>query len=128
MSDIVLRITEQENQQKIQQWLHDYCEESNNEEWLHRKVEELTKDYVAIDSMDDLQPGRYVRWIREGILVKGGVVLSVDEERQSVFCKTLNHIFTTFLFEDCPCFMKLNQFEAWYLHNGTVLMGPPSTV
>jgi hypothetical protein len=124
MSDIVLRITAEENRNRIQALLEDYLDEPDEATML---ADRLATEYVAVDDLDDLQTGRYVRWIYEGALNRGAIVLKVEDDVDppTILCKTGQNRFIRFRFDDCPCFMKLNQFEAWYLNNGTVITGPP---
>ena len=85
-------------------------------------LDKMATEYVLVDDMEQLVEGRYVRWIREGVMTRGGIVLQVGSaepgKEDMVLCKTPNHILVKFRFGDCPCFAKLNQFEQWYmLHN-----------
>jgi len=118
MSNIVLNTTEAENRERIRLILQDHLivDDDDDPDLIEKQVAKLASDYVVVENIGDLLTGRYVRWIRDGVLTRGGIVLGVDDDEDKVLCKTTNHILCRFSFVDCPCFMKLNQMEKWFFH------------
>jgi len=110
--------TADENALQILNVLHDYIGLPHS---IPALLDKMATEYVLVDTMEQLVEGRYVRWIREGVMMRGGIVLQVGSaepgQEDMVLCKTPNHVLVKFRFGDCPCFAKLNQFEQWYMLN-----------
>ena len=109
-----IETTADENAQQILQVLCDYIVDPAS---IPSLLEKMATEYVLVNDLEQLVEGRYVRWIREGVMTRGGIVMQIGQD-DLVLCKTTHHQLVRFHFDHCPCFAKLNQFEQWYmLHN-----------
>lgn len=110
---IEIETTADANAQQILQVLRDYIVDPDS---IPSLLEKMATEYILVHELDQLVEGRYVRWIREGVMTRGGIVMQIGQD-DLVLCKTANHQLMRFHFDQCPCFAKLNQFEQWYLLN-----------
>jgi hypothetical protein len=108
----ILNKTADENATEMLHLLQDYLLDVSK---VGDYLEKMATEYVVINDLEELQEGRYIRWIREGVMMRGGVILSKDAEK--VVCKTAFNQLVQFRFDECPCFMKMNVYEQWYLLN-----------
>ena len=129
MGDVVLNLTADENARQILILLTDYLEDQTK---IGEYMDRLATEYVVAQNLEELQTGRYVRWIKDGVLFRGGIVVQAGKPAEAVveatdgdsmddivMCKTTSNVLMQFHFNECPCFQKLNLFEQWYLLNGS---------
>jgi hypothetical protein len=112
----VLYKTPDENTRDMIVLFQDYLHDQTR---LASLIDQMATEYIVVEDIEQLQQGRYIRWIKDGVLVRGGHILAVGGEQGDniVLCKMANNIMQKFNFEDCPCFQKLNMFEQWYFLN-----------
>ena len=101
------------------QMLHIFTDYMADSEHIQGLMDKMATEYVLVDDMEQLVEGRYVRWIRDGVMTRGGIILQVGSADQvdMVLCKTSHNVLVKFRFNECPCFAKLNMFEQWYMLN-----------
>lgn len=71
------------------------------------------KDYKYVDELYELKKGKYVRWIRGNNLTNGGIVtdIIINEDYITITCKNSINRFTTYKWDDCLTYQKLNTEE-----------------
>ena len=69
--------------------------------------------YRYVDRICDLRNGRLMRWIKNGSLTNGGILVNVKMEPKGVqlLCKNNIHRFFNVRFDDCLIFQKLTMEE-----------------
>ena len=111
----VLETTADENAHAMLVLLRDYLEDQSE---VPMYLDKMATEYMAVHNVQQLEVGRYVRWICDGKMTRGGFVVGAPAADR-VMCKTAHNRIVQFQFDECPCFHKLNLFEQWYmLHNG----------
>lgn len=112
----VLYKTPDENTRDMIALFQDYLEDMSK---IPEHIDKMATEYIVVEDLDQLEQGRYIRWIKNGVLVRGGHIVGIMNENGNdmVLCKTANHIMQKFRFDECPCFQKLNMFEQWYFLN-----------
>ena len=127
----VLEISADENAKQMLTLLQDYLINVND---IPVYLNKMATEYIVVDDIACLEEGRFVRWIFEGKMTRGGFVLKKKQQYNAgleddvldetngiddyVLCKTAHNRIVQFHFDECPCFQKLNMFEQWYmLHN-----------
>jgi len=112
----VLYKTPDENTRDMITLFQDYLEDTSK---IPEHIDKMATEYIVVEDLDQLEQGRYIRWIKNGVLVRGGHIVGISNENGNdmVLCKTSNHIMQKFRFDECPCFQKLNMFEQWYFLN-----------
>ena len=73
--------------------------------------EKLT-GYRYVDKICDLRQGIFIRWIKNGVLKNGGLVVTIKfGENAQIICKTPYHQFVSLYFNECILFQKLTMEE-----------------
>ena len=69
-------------------------------------------NYRLIDEVYHIHKGKHVRWLRNGKLTNGGIVVDVQftDNGTQILCKT-NSKFIRYQFDDCTTFQKLTDDE-----------------
>ena len=69
--------------------------------------------FRVVDRVCDLRNGRLVRWIKNGVLTNGGLLMNVKIENKGVVLLCRNNVgrFFNVRFDDCPIFQKLTMEE-----------------
>ena len=71
----------------------------------------MVKYYTYMESLDDLQLGRYVRWLKTEDVTKiynGGFLVKIGD---ICTCKNGQGQLFTFIFDDCLVFQKMSNDE-----------------
>jgi hypothetical protein len=68
--------------------------------------------YKYIDTIHHVHKGKHIRWLRNGKLTNGGIVVDVKflENGTHILCKSMNR-FIQYKFDDCLTFQKLTSQE-----------------
>ena len=93
--------------------LSEYCFEkkSLDKETLQKYYDKLA-GYRYVDKICDLRQGVYIRWIKNGLLKNGGIVVNIKfENNVQILCKTTFHQFVSLNFHECTIFQKLTMEE-----------------
>ena len=73
--------------------------------------QKMVKYYTYMESLDDLQLGRYVRWLKTEDVTKiynGGFLIKIGD---ICTCKNGQGQLFTFIFDDCLVFQKMSNDE-----------------
>ena len=82
-----------------------------DKETIEKYYEKLT-GYRFIDKICDLRQGVYIRWVKNGILKNGGIVINIKfGNNVQIICKTAFHQFVSLNFHECIIFQKLTMEE-----------------
>jgi len=80
-------------------------------ETIEKYFEKLT-GYRYVDKICELRQGIFVRWIKNGVLKNGGMVVNIKfGENVQIICKTTYHQFVSLYFHECLIFQKLTMEE-----------------
>jgi len=69
--------------------------------------------YRYVDEIHELFKGRHVRWIRDGVLTNGGIVVDIKftDDGIQILCKNNMNRFIQYRFDECLTFQKLSSEE-----------------
>ena len=93
---------------EVYECLHEH---NINIEFIHEYCQKLLQ-YKYIDSIHHIHKGKHVRWLRNGKLTNGGIVVDVKflKNGTHILCKNMNR-FIQYKFDDCTTFQKLTNQE-----------------
>jgi len=92
---------------------------------IHSNISMIYKlsEYRFVENICDLHKGKHIRWIRLSYaespkLTNGGIVTDIkfNDNGIHVLCKSNNHRFIQYKFDDCLTFQKLNDDELMILN------------
>jgi hypothetical protein len=82
-----------------------------DKETIQQYCDKLT-GYRYVDKICDLRQGVYIRWIKNGVLKNGGIVINIKfGNNVQIICKTAFHQFVSLNFHECIIFQKLTMEE-----------------
>lgn len=86
-------------------------ENIEDNETIEKLCEKLL-DYRFIQEIYQLHKGKHVRWLRNGNITNGGIVVDIKflDNGTHVVCKTKNR-FIQYKYDDCITFQKLSEDE-----------------
>ena len=69
--------------------------------------------YRYVDEIHELFKGRHIRWIRDGALTNGGIVVDIKftDDGIQILCKNNMNRFIQYRFDECLTFQKLSSEE-----------------
>jgi hypothetical protein len=78
---------------------------------IHKYCQSLLQ-YKYIDFVHHIHKGKHIRWIRNGKLTNGGIIVDIKflENGTHILCKNHNR-FIQYKFDDCISFQKLTPQE-----------------
>ena len=67
------------------------------------------QNYRYVDGINELHKGKQIRWIRNGNLTNGGILMNVTVKEAGVYilCKNSLNKFITYKWDDCISYQKL---------------------
>ena len=113
---------------KIMDHISDYFNiDSVITEHINNIILKLNNQYKIIDSINSLQRGLHIRWIRQQpkstnnksnyipVLTSGGILIDIQftDNGIIILCKLLNNKFIKIKYDDCIIFQKMTESE-WY--------------
>ena len=71
------------------------------------------QNYRYIDGINELHKGKHIRWIRNGKLTNGGILMNIkiNEEGVLILCKNAYNKFMNYKWDDCVSYQKLSMEE-----------------
>lgn len=91
--------------------LSEYNSSSLGKETIEKYYHKLS-GYRYVDKVCDLRQGIFIRWIKNGVLMNGGIVANIKfGENVQIVCKTVLGRFVSLCFHECTIFQKLTMEE-----------------
>jgi len=71
------------------------------------------QNYRYIDGINELHKGKHVRWIRNGKLMNGGILMNIKikEDGVLILCKNSLNKFMNYKWDDCVSYQNLSMEE-----------------
>tara|TARA_B110000967_G_C18901727_1_gene575999 strand:+ start:1809 stop:2279 length:471 start_codon:yes stop_codon:yes gene_type:complete len=71
------------------------------------------QNYRYIDGINDLHKGKHIRWIRNGKLTNGGILMNIKikEDGILILCKNSLNKFMNYKWDNCVSYQKLSVEE-----------------
>ena len=97
--------------QTISKEVVDHLKQHSDESLMGKYTNSLL-NYRLIDEVYHIHKGKHVRWLRNGKLTNGGIVVDVQftDNGTQILCKT-NNKFIRYHFDECTTFQKLTDDE-----------------